>query len=131
MATGGIFEIPLAGKWSTLAELEYQLIRRSGFLPGSVHNGVLIAGISQGSKFSIAMTWEISTDPFLTDDPNTFPIERGRRHWVGLDTKFKINNRHTVTLFAGQRRGGPACTSGICYEVPDFTGVEMRFTSKF
>ena len=41
--------------------------------------------------------------------------ENVQRHWMGLDTKYKINMRHTITLFAGQRRGGPACTSGICY----------------
>ncbi len=131
MATGGIFEAPLAGKWTTLAELEYQYIKRSGFVPGGVHNTVVIAGVSHGSKFSIAMTWELTTDPFLTDDPNTLPIEKGQRHWIGMDTKYKIGRRNTIALFAGQRRGGPACTSGICYEVLDFTGVELRFTSKF
>jgi len=130
-ATGGIYETPVFGRWSTLAEIEYQHIERSGFLPGIVHNGLLIAGLSHGSKFSASVTWEISTDPYLTDDPSTFEIEKGRRHWIGVDTKYKINRSHTIALFAGQRRGGPACTSGICYDVLDFTGLEIRFTSKF
>jgi hypothetical protein len=112
IASGGICETPLAGRWSTLAELEYQFIRRTGFLPDPVHNGVLIAGVSRGSKFSIAVTYEISTDPFLTDEANTPEIEKGVRHWVGLDTRYRINRRHAINLFAGQRRGGPACTSG-------------------
>ncbi|MFC2113564.1 hypothetical protein ACFLTA_09880 [Bacteroidota bacterium] len=131
LATGGIFEAPVFGRWSTLAEVEYQYNERSGFLPGAVHNAVLIAGLSQGSLFSLSLTWEISTDPFMTDDPATIDIEKGSRHWLGVDTKYKINKHHTITVFMGQRRGGPACTSGICYEVLDFTGIELRFTSKF
>ena len=131
IATGGIFEAPVFGRWSALAEVEYQHIKRSGFLPGAVRNGVMIGGISRGSVFSMGLTWEISTDPFLTDDSNTIEIEEGIRHWVGIDTKYKINKHHTIAVFMGQRRGGPTCASGICYEILDFTGIELRFTSKF
>jgi hypothetical protein len=131
VAGGGIAEVALAGKWSMMTELEYQFIRRTGFLPGSVHNAVIIVGLSKGPAFSIALTYEGSTDPFLTDDPGTFEIEKGSRHWLGLDMKLKIRSQHTLALFAGQRRGGPACTSGICYEVLDFTGLELRLISKF
>jgi hypothetical protein len=131
ISSGGIFEAPVFGRWSTLAEVEYQHIKRSGFLPGTVHNGVVIWGLSRGSVFSFSFTWEITTDPFLTDAAATIEIEEGNRHWVGVDTKYKINKHHTIAVFMGQRRGGPACASGICYEVLDFTGIELRFTSKF
>ncbi|MFC2081038.1 hypothetical protein ACFLR8_02390, partial [Bacteroidota bacterium] len=130
-AGGGIFETPVFGKWNTLTELEYQYIERTGFLPGAVHNGVLIAGLSRGTRMSFSFTWELSTDPFQTDDPATLEIERGNRHWIGVDAKYKISKHHTLAVFAGQRRGGPSCTSGICYEVLDFTGMELRLTSKF
>jgi hypothetical protein len=131
IAGGGIYETPVSGEWSISSTLEYQLIRRDGFLPGSFHNTVLIGSLSRGSDFSIALTWEMSTDPYQTDDPDTFEIERAGRHWIGLDTKYRISKSHTLMVFVGQRRGGPACTSGICYEVLDFTGVELRLTSKF
>jgi hypothetical protein len=131
IAGGGIFEAPFYDSWSTLAEIEYQYIKRSGFIPGVMHNAVLIIGVARGSKFSTALTWELSTDPFLTDRAESLEIERGQRHWVGLDAKYKINRKHTLAVFAGQRRGGPACTSGICVEVLDFTGVELRWISKF
>jgi hypothetical protein len=36
-----------------------------------------------------------------------------------------------VTLFAGQRREGIACTAGTCYVVEPFEGVELRITSRF
>jgi hypothetical protein len=34
-------------------------------------------------------------------------------------------------MFAGKRRGGTACTSGTCYYVPDFEGLELRVLSRF
>ena len=39
----------------------------------------------------------------------------------------KPNRKNTIQLFAGKRRGGPACTSGICYEVLDFKGAEIKW----
>ncbi len=131
LAAGGILESPVFEHWSTLTELEYQYIKRGGFLPGPLYNTALIAGLSRGVKFSVSLTWEFSTDPYLTDRAGTREIERKARHWVGVDTKYRINRRHTLYVFAGQRRGGPACTSGICLEVLDFTGVEIKLSSKF
>jgi len=130
-ATGGIYETPFMKQWSSLLQLEYQYFERNGLIGGSVHNGVLIAGVSRGSKLSVSITWEVSTDPYQTDNINTFEVERRARHWMGMDARYKFNLHHTLSLFAGQRRGGPACTSGICYEVLDFQGVEIRWISKF
>jgi hypothetical protein len=130
-ATGGIYETVLVPKWSSLLQLEYQYFERDGLIGGSVHNAVLIAGVNRGSKLSISVTWEVSTDPYLTDNINTFEIEKQARHWIGMDARYRFNRHHTLALFAGQRRGGPACTSGICYEVLDFQGVELRWISKF
>jgi hypothetical protein len=130
-ATGGIYETAFLKNWSSLVQVEYQYYKRDGLIGGSVHNGVLIAGVSRGSKLSLSITWEVSTDPFQTDNINTFEVEKRARHWMGMNAKYKFNPHHTLALFAGQRRGGPACTSGICYEVLDFQGVELRWISKF
>ena len=130
-ATGGIYESVLVPGWSYEVHTEYQYFERDGLISGSVHNGVLIASVSKGTKLSLGVTWEASTDPFQTDNINTFEIERQARHWLGLDARYKFNRHHTLSLFAGQRRGGPACTSGICYEVLDFEGVELRWMAKF
>lgn len=130
-ATGGIYITPFLKKWSSLVQAEYQYYERDGLIGGSVHNGVLIAGVSRGSKLSLSVTWEVSTDPFQTDNISTFEVEKRARHWAGMDARYKFNPHHSLALFAGQRRGGPACTSGICYEVLDFKGVELRWISKF
>lgn len=101
-------------------ELELQRFNREN---DEVYNLALFLGYSYKSKFSAGVIAEVSNDPFL--------IDTDHKIWIGANAKYKLNNKNTFLLFAGQRRGGPACNSGVCYEVLDFEGVEMRFTSRF
>jgi len=123
-STGGVWELKLKNAWSSLMEIEYQYINREGFSPAKVYNYVLIAGLSHSPKTSFSLVVEMSDDPQLAD-------MNPQRFWFGADFSYKIDMHNTLSVFAGQRRGGPACTSGICYEVLDFEGVELRFKSKF
>lgn len=82
------------------------------------------------SKMTLSFFWEFSTDPNVTDRKGTSEIEE-RRHFLAGQIFYRINEKNSLTLFAGQRRGGPACSSGICYEVLDFEGVELRINSRF
>ena len=82
------------------------------------------------SNFSAALIWEFTNDEFVSDNPDTDEIETVK-HFPGINLMYKPNQKNTLKLFAGERRGGPACTSGICYEVLDFKGVEIRWTTKF
>jgi len=123
--TGGfIWEYALERKHSTLLEVEYQSVERNLGAPVLFNNLVVIAGYTYSPNTSIAFTWELSSDP------NLVPAGE-QRHWIGLDFSQKLNANNTISLFAGQRRGGPACTSGVCYEVLDFEGIEIRFKTKF
>lgn len=127
-AAGVLWDHTLPSRWSTLAHLEYQYIHRLVPEPGGFHNMVVIAGISRSPSFSASLVWEISSDPYQTDFPG---VESTFRHWPGLVASYKLNPANTLSLFAGKRRGGPACTSGICYEVLDFEGIEIRLKTKF
>jgi hypothetical protein len=101
-------------------EFEFQTFDREG---ERVYNLAAYLGYSHKSKWSAGIIAEFSNDSFIIDTENKL--------WVGLNGKYKINNKNTLIFFAGQRRGGPACNSGVCYEVLDFEGVEMRLTSRF
>lgn len=114
-----------------LFQIEYQHFKREDFLNASIDNAVAIIGWHNSKQLNISLTYELSTDPIQTDLSSTFEIERGKRHWIGINSSFRLNDSNKLYLFAGQRRGGPACTSGICYEILDFEGVEIRLTSKF
>jgi hypothetical protein len=128
---GFISEIDWGKGYGTALQFEYQQFKREDFLNADITNMVGIIGLHNTKQSSISIIYELSTDPIQTDNPNTFDIEEGVRHFIGLESSFKINKANKLSVFAGQRRGGPACTSGICYEVLDFEGVELRLTTKF
>ncbi len=135
LAGGLLWEYSVLGRWSTNLHLEYQYIRRDLLERVGMNNGVLIAGVNRSPDLSLSILWEWSSDPFLTESSGTTNggPEGGKqyRHWPGLEASYRINPTNTLSIFAGKRRGGPACTSGICYEVLDFEGVEIRFRTKF
>jgi hypothetical protein len=130
-AAGGVWDYQVVGSWSAQLHLEYQYIEREFVEKDLMHNGVVILGVSNSSKLSVSMVLEMSNDPYLTDRPDTGELEAGMRYWPGLEASYRINPTNTLSMFAGKRRGGPACTSGICYEVLDFEGVEIRLKTKF
>jgi hypothetical protein len=130
-AAGGVWEVQVLGSWSAQLHLEYQYVERTFDKKQEMHNGVVILGVSKSSDLNLSLVWEMSNDPYLTDRPDTPEPETVLRNWPGLEASYRINPTNTISLFAGKRRGGPACTSGICYEVLDFEGVEIRFRTKF
>jgi hypothetical protein len=123
--TGGLtWEYAFRGRHSILLEVEYQSVERNVSEKEVFENFVLIAGYSRSPGTSVSLTWELSSDSYLTAGDDF-------RSWIGMNISHQLNARNTLSLFAGQRRGGPACTSGICYEVLDFQGVELRLKTKF
>jgi hypothetical protein len=128
---GGIYTTRyLSSGWNVSLETEYQTIQKEITNKESVSNVYLGLLFARSTKLSAALLWEFTTDPVIADNPNTEKIEDSKSYpAVSFTYRFNANNR--VQLFAGKRRGGPACTSGICYEVLDFEGVEIRLTTKF
>ena len=80
--------------------------------------------------WSVGVTVERSTDFLETDNPDTPDWETATAYWVGGFLGYHFLEKYDLSLFAGSRRGGPACTAGTCYEVLPFRGVEVRLTSR-
>jgi hypothetical protein len=74
--------------------------------------------------------WERSTDPLQEDPGDALVPGVQPRHFVAGVVSARLSERHQATLFAGERRGGRACTAGTCYEVLPFKGVELRLVSR-
>lgn len=128
---GWITENIFANEIGAVLDLQYQQFKRS-FDPDKTSNVYVALSLSFSSDFIISGIVEATTDPQLTDNPKTFTsIEDDTRYWLGGNALYKANNNNTFEIFAGKRRGGPACTSGICYEILDFEGVELRLTTRF
>ena len=117
--SGGIYSnIVLAGGSTLDLEWEYQRFDnpiQTGF---NQYYGI---GFSPSNHFSSFFNIEASSDQLLINQPYKL--------WIGGGGKIKISNNHSITFFAGERRGGPACTAGICYNVLDFKGFEIRWKS--
>ncbi len=99
---------------------EFQTFNRLG---KSFQNHVFVLGFAYKSKFIFNIESEYSSDSFIVDDDSKI--------WVGANVKYQINNSNRLQLFVGERRGGPACNSGVCYDVLDFKGVELRLSTRF
>ena len=101
-------------------ETEFQTLKRQ---KKSIQNQVYVITYRPNKTFSISPILEISNDAFL--------IKSGNRYWPGAYIKYNFNSKLNLQLFAGKRRGGPSCNAGICYEVLDFEGVELRSNWRF
>lgn len=128
--TGVYFTRTLPKKWSFSIESEFQHLERT-FSETEVFQNIYAGLIlNYSSQFSAAFVWEFTNDTKFADIANTAEVEK-RQHYSGVNFSYKPNRKNTILFFAGKRRGGPACTSGICYEVLDFKGVELRWSTKF
>ncbi len=128
---GGIYYTQvLKNNWSVSFESEYQQITRINAISQPITNVYLGLIIGKSTKISANLYYEYTSDETVADRPDTDEIETSR-HFYGLGATYRPNFKNTFVLFTGERRGGPACTSGICYEVLDFRGAEIRWTIKF
>lgn len=105
-----------------LPEIEYQTFDRNG---SSVYNWSPLLGLKIKSKLFVSVLGDLSSDPFLRDP------ERNSKLYLGGTVRYTPSYLHTFQAFVGTRRGGPQCTAGVCYEILDFQGVEVRWVGRW
>ncbi|MGR3810062.1 DUF6029 family protein [Jiulongibacter sp. NS-SX5] len=120
ISTGLYMDWKLSENYALNTNYEFQRFSRE---EQNFENHVLVAGLSYKLKFVGSLVAETSNDSFIVDD--------GTKFWLGVNLKYQLNRSHNIQLFAGERRGGPACNAGVCYEVLDFKGLEIRLTNRF
>lgn len=77
-----------------------------------------------------AIVIDRTTDPSETDLAETLTVfETDPLTLWSLNLSGRLGPYEAV-IFAGERRGGTSCTSGTCYQVLSFRGVEMRLTTR-
>ncbi len=119
-STGSYFDWKISNNFSLKSNYEYQIFNRE---KDTVQNHVLLLGFSYKSKLFFLIEGELTNDSFLT--------EEDLKYWLGASARYLLKNGgHSIQLFAGERRGGPACSAGVCYEVLDFKGIELRISSR-
>ncbi|NJO92743.1 MAG: hypothetical protein HC831_30075 [Chloroflexia bacterium] len=123
-ASGFILDIG-HNKMNSTVEVQLQFIEREVIEASNFSNMYFSYTLAIDSKISASALLEISNDPFLlnTDEKNVL--------YPGISFSYKPNYKNSIQLFYGKRRGGPACNSGVCYDVLDFQGLELRILSQF
>ncbi|UCF05568.1 MAG: hypothetical protein JSV33_00605 [bacterium] len=130
------FGLHLENEWphriGTETSFEYQTFDRETLMETTnVQNYITAFTVSHAPRLSAGVVWERTTDPYETDNPTTMDVETASRNWIGYTASYQYGNNHFLSLFYGKRRGGLTCSSGICYQVLDFEGLELMITSVF
>ncbi len=124
LSTGVYWDIAVGkGAMRLLPEIEFQTFDRSG---SRVYNHSYSLGWQADDKLFISLLAEGTTDPFLI-----FDSDATQRWYIGSNIRVKPSYKHTFQLFVGERRGGPLCSAGVCYEILDYKGIELRWTGRF
>lgn len=113
------------GAWSSLINLDAQYVERTIGTTSSFYNAYVSYVLAKAGQLSVAAVLEYTSDPFELRG------EEKKIFYPSGTINVEINHQHTLSLFAGKRRGGPSCTSGVCYDVLDFEGLELRLMSRF
>ncbi len=115
---GFYLDNPVGKKWGLIIEGEGQTFER---FDDNINNYLVGLTVRNKSKLYLGINAEWSNDKFVTDT---------NKWWLGGNARYKVNSKNTLQLLVGERRGGPACSAGVCYEVLDFKGVELRWTAR-
>jgi hypothetical protein len=51
-------------------------------------------------------------------------------YWIGGQLNWTFYENSEIVVFAGQRKKGKICSGGVCINKPEFSGVEVTFTSR-
>ncbi|WP_075590409.1 DUF6029 family protein [Labilibacter marinus] len=118
VTAGFYLDNPVSDTWGLIIEGEAQGFERPD---AYVNNYLLGLTVRNKSKLYFGLNTEWSNDRYISETDKI---------WIGGNARYKLNSKNTFQLFAGERRGGPACSAGVCYEVLDFKGVELRWTAR-
>ena len=121
--SGGIYsDIRLNEALRFLPEFEYQRFTRNDIGATNIN---LSLGLNMNSKIFFSILVEFTDDAFL--------VKEGQMHriYLGNAIRFKPDYKNTFQFFFGERQGGPLCSAGVCYEILDFRGMEVRWTTRF
>ena len=129
--TGAVLETTLGNGHTLGLDMQYQRAVHIENEPSFANAYGVLSFHHNRRGFGAALAIDHTTDPFEVDRVETFEIETGNRTFYSLNLNARFGTHFDAIIFAGERRGGTACTSGTCYQVLPFKGVEMRLNTYF
>ncbi len=123
LSLGTYWNMRLGSTFRLVPEVEFQTFERNDVM---VDNQSYSLGMQIDKSLFISFILEGTSDPFLIFDDTA-----SRKWFLGSNIRVKPNYKHSFNLFVGERRGGPLCSAGVCYEILDFKGIELRWIARF
>jgi hypothetical protein len=122
--SGGLVIDIVHGKFSSNLETGLQHITRKTTVTDNFLNAYFSYTISSTSKYSASVVTEYTGDPIHVMEDKNYNL------YPAVNLQYSPDNRNRIQLFIGKRRGGPACNSGVCYDVLEFRGIEIRLSTR-
>ncbi|MEJ2053007.1 MAG: DUF6029 family protein [Calditrichaceae bacterium] len=129
---GALVDQQLSGRWSTILDIQAQRFKRiynaGSSFDHTAYNYLADFAVSYSPNISAGINIEAAHDPLESD--TLFELNKtDYQYWIGWTINYQYSQDHTLALFYGKRRGGNACSGGICYEVQPFEGFELKLNS--
>jgi hypothetical protein len=119
-------------RWTLAAEADYLLGEKNSVLfdgqfqnienenSGRYWNYLGIAAFSRSPWLTLSAQYERTTNRFSA-----------QKNWLAGVLNLKLGEHHDFILTAGARPAGLLCSGGVCFQVPEFEGVELRWNFRY
>ena len=121
-------------RWTFASEVDYLLNDRNSLLFDAQLQNIDNENNLNGKYWNMLGLLAFSRSPFMTlsaQYEHTTNAFSGKSNWFSGTLNLKVGQHHDVILTAGSRPAGLVCSGGICFQVPEFAGVELRWNARF
>ncbi len=124
-------------RWTFASEVDYFLNDRNSLLFDAQLQNIDNENNLNGKYWNMLGLLAFSRSPFMTlsaqfEHTTNPPSENSKKtNWFSGTLNLKVGQHHDVILTAGSRPAGLVCSGGICFQVPEFEGVEVRWNARF
>ena len=121
-------------RWTFASEVDYLLNDRNSLLFDAQLQNIDNENNLNGKYWNMLGLLAFSRSPFMTlsaQYEHTTNAFSEKSNWFSGTLNLKVGQHHDVILTAGSRPAGLVCSGGICFQVPEFEGVELRWNARF
>jgi hypothetical protein len=119
-------------RWALAFENEHRLSEKNSvILDGQFQR---VENENSGTYRNLLGLLSFSRSPWLTlsaQREHTTNRFSPRRDWLAAIINLKIGPAHDFYLTLGSRPAGLVCSGGICFQTPEFEGLELRWNMRY
>ncbi len=113
----GEIDVLLTGKNSLLGDIQLQHLNNEN--SGKYQNYFVSLAYSRSPWLTLSLQNEWTADPGAS-----------QKNWTSGVVNLKFGQHHDVLLTAGARPAGLVCSGGICFFLPEFRGIDLRWNMR-